>query len=160
MMRCLHRHRRHRHRAARAFTISELLIAIGILAIVGLVATQVFFASFRVSRATAAQQDAAGSFDSAMSVLRSDVWTAAEIAAPDASTAKLGKVTWRINDLMLTRDAGGDGAQSRTWPMPKGTSFVADGASLVLRVPAATGERGGDVRMISESQLLSRLKPS
>jgi type II secretory pathway pseudopilin PulG len=156
MMRCLcHRHRR----AALGFTISELLIAIGILGIFGLVATQLFYSSFRVSHATAAQQDAAGSFDSAVSVLRSDVWTAPEIAAPDARTAKLGKVTWTIKETTLTRDTG-DGARPRTWPMPKGTSFAADGAALVLRVPAAAGECGGDVRMVSESQLLSRLKPS
>jgi type II secretory pathway pseudopilin PulG len=153
MMRCVcHRHRR----AALGFTISELLIAIGILGIFGLVATQVFYSSFRVSRTTAEKQDAAGSFDSAVSVLRSDVWTAPEIAAPDPGTAKLGKVTWTIKDTTLTRDTG-DGARPRTWPMPKGTSFAADGASLVLRVPAATGERGGDVRMVSEPLVLQRL---
>ena len=156
MMRCLGHHSRG---AARAFTIAELLFAIGILGIFGLLATQVFYGSFRVSRATAQQQDAAGSFDSAVSVLRSDVWTAPEIAAPDPATVKLGKVTWTIKDDTLTRDAGDD-SRPRTWPMPKGTSFAADGAALVLRVPASTGERGGDVRMVSEPLVLQRLTSS
>jgi type II secretory pathway pseudopilin PulG len=152
-----------RHRS-RAFTITELLIAIGILGLFGAVATQVFYATFRVSSATAKNQDAAGTFDSAVTALRADAWVAGEIAAPDPATAKLGKVTWTIRDSMLTRDAGGDrdrpGTQPHSWPIPAGTTFVADGASLILRVPATSGERGGDVRMVSQSLVLSRLSPS
>jgi prepilin-type N-terminal cleavage/methylation domain-containing protein len=152
-----------RHRC-RAFTITELLIAIGILGIFAAVATQVFYATFRVGAASAKNQDAAGTFDSALSALRADAWVASEIAAPDPATAKLAKITWTIKDSVLTRDAGGNpdaaGARPRTWPVPAGTTFVADGASLILRVPTTSGERGGDVRMASQSLVLSRLAPS
>ena len=148
---------------SRAFTITELLLALGMLSIFAIAATQVFYATFRAGNAAAASQDAAGTFDSAVSALRADVWMAGDIAAPDPATAKLGQVTWKIDHARLTRDAGGDhdrpGAQPRTWPIPTGTSFVADGASLILRVPSTNGERGGDVRMISQPLVLSRLSP-
>ena len=157
MIRCSARRR------YRAFTITELLIAIGILGLFAAVATQVFYATFRVGTATAKNQDAAGTFDSAVSALRADVWITGEIAAPDPSTAKLGKITWTIKDSTLLRDPGGDhdapGDHPRTWPLPAGTTFVADGASLILRVPTTSGERGGDVRMVSQSLVLSRLAP-
>jgi prepilin-type N-terminal cleavage/methylation domain-containing protein len=148
-------HQRHR----RAFTIPELLMAIGILGIFAVAATQVFQATFRIGHATAQQQDAAASFDSAIGVLRADAWVATEIAAPDPATAKVGKVTWTINDTTLTRDAG-DGSRPHSWPMPKGVTFAADGGSLVLRVPAADGQRGGEVRMVSQTIMLSRLTAS
>jgi prepilin-type N-terminal cleavage/methylation domain-containing protein len=140
-------------------TIVELLLAIGVLGVFALAATQLFYATFRISHATAQQQDAAGSFDSALSVLRGDAWTATEITAPDPKTAKLGKVTWTIHETTLTRDAG-DGSHPRTWPMPKGLTFASDGVSLVLHVPAARGERGGDIKMVSEPLTLSRLTAS
>lgn len=143
-------------RARRGFTLPELLVAIGLLAVFAVAATRLFHATIRVGHTTAQQQDAASSFDAAMTVLRNDVWTAAAIAVPDPTTAKLGTVTWTINETTLARDAG-DGGRQRTWPAPKGSTFVADGASLVLRVPSTSGERGGDVRMVSEAAILTAL---
>jgi len=145
----------------RGFSLAELLLALGVLGLFGAAATQLFHTTFRVSHATAQQQDAAASFDAAVAAMRDDAWVASEIAAPDPATAKLGKVTWSVKDQTLTRDAGDD--RSRTWPAPTGLTFAADGGALVLRVPAGSGggaggrERGGDVRMISEPNLLSRL---
>ena len=100
----------------------ELLFAIGILGIFALAATQVFHAAVRVSHASAQQQDAAVSFESAVGVLRGDAWVANEIAAPDPGTAKLGKITWTIKETTLTRDDG-DGSRPRTWPMLKGVTL-------------------------------------
>ena len=135
----------------------ELLIAIGILGVFALAATRLFYATIRIGHATAQQQDAAGSFDAALGVLRADAWSAPEIAAANETAAKLGNVTWTINSTTLTRDAG-DNSRPRTWPIAKGTTFiVVDGTSLVLRVPAAFGERGGDVRLVSQARVLSRL---
>jgi prepilin-type N-terminal cleavage/methylation domain-containing protein len=146
----------------RAFTIPELLLAIGVLAIFSAAATQLFHVTFRVSHATAERQDAAASFETAVAAMRDDAWVAAEIAAPDPATAKLGKVTWSVKETTLTRDAG-DGRAPRTWPAPKGMTFATEneGVALLLRVPADAGARGrgGDVRMISQSKMLSRLTP-
>jgi prepilin-type N-terminal cleavage/methylation domain-containing protein len=144
----------------RAFTIPELLLAIGVLAIFAAAAAQLFHATFRVSHATAQRQDAAASLDSAVAAMRDDAWIATELATPDESTAKLGNVTWAVKETTLTRDAG-DGQPTRSWPAPKGLTFAAedDGAALLLRVPAGPGERGGDIRMISQAKLLSRLTP-
>ena len=61
----------------RAFTIPELLFAIGILAIFALAATRLFHATIRTGHAAAQQQDAANSFDSAVAALRGDAWSAA-----------------------------------------------------------------------------------
>ncbi len=142
----------------RAFTIPELLLAIGVLAIFAAAAAQLFHATFRVSHATAQRQDAAASFDAALAAIRDDAWVATEIAAPDPATAKLGGVTWSVKETTLTRDPG-DGRPPRKWPAPNGLTFATenDGVVLLLRVPAGTGERGGDVRMISQSKMLSRL---
>jgi hypothetical protein len=68
-------------------------------------ATQCFTRRFASATATAQQQDAAGAFDSAISALRDDVWVAPEIAATEPTIAKLGKVTWTIQETALTRDA-------------------------------------------------------
>jgi prepilin-type N-terminal cleavage/methylation domain-containing protein len=156
----MNRPRQHRlHRRRRAFSLLELLVAIGLLGFFAVAATQLFRATVRISHTTAQRQDAAGSFETAIGVLRGDAWTAAEIAAPDATTAKLGKVTWTARGETLTRDAG-DGSRPRTWPVPAGVTFLADNASLVLRVPPAKDERGGDVRMVSESKILSKLSAS
>ena len=146
----------HHRRRRRAFTLTELLFAIGVLSLFAAAATQLFHVTIRTGYATAQQQDAAGSFDSAVAALRGDAWVATEIAAPDPATAKLGKLTWSIKETTLTRDAG-DNSRPRTWPIPKGLTFAADGPSLVLRVPATSGERGGDVRLVSEILTLSRL---
>jgi len=151
--------RSRRRGLARAFTLTELLFALGILAIFGLATTQLFYATFRVGHATAQQQNAASAFDSAVSALRADAWIAPEITTPDPATAKLGELIWTINETTLTRDAG-DGARPRTWTAPKGMTFAADGASLVLRIPAAPGERGGDLRLISEPMTLAKLVAS
>jgi prepilin-type N-terminal cleavage/methylation domain-containing protein len=154
--------RRPRHCRPRAFTIPELLFAIGILGIFAAAATQLFHATFRINHATAQEQDAAGSFDSAVAALRADAWVATEIAAPGPTTAKLGKITWTINETTLTRDAG-DGSRPRIWTLPQGVTFAAEATSLVLRVPAPRGgggERGGDVRMVSQVMTLSRLTSS
>jgi prepilin-type N-terminal cleavage/methylation domain-containing protein len=157
--------RRHHRRHRRAFTIAELLLAIGVLAIFAAAATQLFHLTFRVSHATAQRQDAVASFDSALTAMRDDAWVATEIAASDPATAKLGKVTWSVKETKLTRDAG-DGRPARMWPAPKGLTFATDndGVALLLRVPASAGggERGGgggDVRMISQPRMLSRLTP-
>ncbi len=144
-------------RRSRGFTMPELLFALGILGIFALAGTQLFYSTVRISRATAQQQDAAASFDSALTVLRGDAWVATEIAAPDPTTARLGKITWTIKDSTLTRETG-DSSRPHTWPVPKGLTFAGDGASIVVRIPAASaGERGGDVRMVSEPLLLARL---
>ena len=145
----------------RAITLAELLVAIGLLGVFALAATQLFHATIRIGHATAQQQDTAGSFDAALNALRGDVWIASEIAATDATAAKLGNVTWTIRDTTLTRVAS-DGTPPRTWPVPKGTVFITEGGggggvSLVLRLPAADGQRGGDVRMVSETLVRARL---
>lgn len=144
-------------RRRRAFTMPELLLALGILGVFALAATQLFYATMRVSRNAAEQQDAAGSLDSAVATLRADVWSAGEIATPDASTANVGTVTWRIKDSALTRDAGDDAAPKR-WDIPPGATFSAERAAIVLHVPRTKSERGGDVRMISQSLVLAKLK--
>ncbi|MEA2736608.1 MAG: hypothetical protein QOE14_3059 [Humisphaera sp.] len=140
----------------RAFTLTELLIAIGDLGLFGAAAGKVLHATMRVGYFSALQQDEAGSFDSAAGALRDDAWSAAEMAAPNPQTAKLGKIIWTIDDTKLTRDAG-DAAPRRSWTVPSGVTFAVDGPALVLRVPAKPGERSSDVRMVSEAILLSRL---
>ena len=144
----------------RAFTITELLLALGVLGLFAAAATQLFHATFRVNHSMAKQQDAANSFESALAVMRADAWVAADIATPDEATAKLGTVTWTVRDGVMARDAG-DGGAVRTWPAPTpapgaeapGFVFATEGGVLVLRVPRVSG----DVRMISQVNTLSRL---
>jgi prepilin-type N-terminal cleavage/methylation domain-containing protein len=146
-----------RRRLESGFTITELLIALGVLALFAVAATQLFYATMRLSRTSAERQDAASQFDSAVGALRADVWSAGEIAAPDSSTARVGNVTWTVKDHTLTRDAG-DSEPQRRWEVPPGVTFAAEPAALVLRVARSPGEPGGDVRMVSQSLVLARLK--
>jgi prepilin-type N-terminal cleavage/methylation domain-containing protein len=149
--------RRHR----RAFTIPELLFALGILGVFALTATQLFYATMRVSRNSAEHMDAAASFDSAVAALRADAWSAGEIATPNDNIAKLGNITWTISGTTLMRDAdnGVDGgATPRRWEVPPGGTFTAEPAAVVFHVPRTKSERGGDVRMVSQPLVLEKLK--
>ena len=141
-----------------AFTIPEILFAIGILAVFSLTATRLFHSTMRIGHAAAEQQDAAGSFDSALSALRADVWTSRKIASPDAATVQAGDVKWSVNETTLARDAG-DGSMPRTWQVPAGLTFAADGARLVLRLPRPknSDRDAPDVVMVSQPLLLARL---
>ena len=149
-----------RPRRPAAFTVPELLFALGILGVFALAATQLFYATMRVSRNSAEQMDAAGSFDSAVAALRADAWAAREIATPSENTAKLDKVTWTISDTTLMRDAGGDGdgATLRRWEIPPGATFSGEPAAIVFRVPRTKSERGGDIQMVSQPLVLAKLK--
>ena len=148
-----------RHHPRRgAFTITELLIAIGVLAVFAAAATQLFYATMRVNRTSAERQDAAGTFDAAVAAMRADAWTAPQITSPDDGTARLGKVTWTAEDSTLTRDAG-DGQPARRWELPSRVTFAGEPAAVVMRLAPALNVRGGDVRMVSQPLLLARMKP-
>jgi type II secretory pathway pseudopilin PulG len=146
-----------RHRRI-GFTLNELLVALGLLAVFAIAATRLFQATMRVGRSAADAADAAASLDTASTALRADAWAAEEINVPNPTTAKLGPATWTIRGERLTRAAGNE--PPRHWPAPPGVTFAADPpAVLVLRLPGSDPSKDGELRLVSQKQLLARLAP-
>jgi prepilin-type N-terminal cleavage/methylation domain-containing protein len=133
----------------RAFTLTEMLSVLILLSALALVATRLFTTTSRLTVNSAKARDTMISTDTALAVLRGDVWSARKIETPDARTAKLTLgddrvVLWTIADNRLARRQGD---LERHWVTPPNASFTSDELSLSLN----------EVRMTSQVELLRRL---
>ena len=156
------RPRRPRRPRPRGFFLIELLIVILLLGVFGLVAARLFHATMMLSfRASRSQNDTA-SFETAVAALRADVWSGTTINVTDAQSLIVTRgaketsedITWSMTGTDLVR---GDGHRANHWPIPPGCSFAADGPAVVLTVATSKGQRGGELRFVNESQLVTRL---
>jgi hypothetical protein len=152
-----------RRAVAAAFTITELLIVLSLYALISLAGGRLFNAAIRTGSGTAGAQNAAATTESALTVLRADAWSAAEIAPAGASvTLRPGgggtsTITWTSAGATLTRHV--PGTPDRQWPIGTGVTFSVDGPSLVLHLAASKRVQASDVRLVSELRLLSGVKP-
>jgi type II secretory pathway pseudopilin PulG len=141
------------------FWLIELLFVLGLLGIVAILATKLFTATIRLGQDATQAQNHAATLDSISAVLRSDLWAAAkfEVAADGRRATIAGgkeEVTWSIDGETMTR-LEKDSPTPRRWSIAKETTFDADGAMLVLRLPAG----GGEARFVRQTQILARLWP-
>ena len=151
--------RRRGPRACRAgFFLYELLFVIGLFAIVGLMMTRLFGATFRLGQTATAAQDHANTLDAVSSALRSDAWSATKFELTGDRSVTFREdgdrtIVWSINGETLTRKE--NDSPVRRWTIASGSTFAADGVALVFRLPAG----GGEARFASQTQLLGRLAP-
>src|SRR4051794_20074687 len=103
--------RRQRSSRARAFTITEMLVILGLLGVAGLLSSRLFTASMRVIAAAPAAQDQQASFERMTGMLHQDVWGAQKIVITDNRSIELDRVTWRFTDTAAIR-TNSDGEQS------------------------------------------------
>ena len=145
----------------RGFTLTELLIVLILLGFVALAGGRLFSAAIRLGHSSAQVQNTAATFDAATSQLRADVWSAAAIEVDDKRAVIHpggggAAVTWSCAGGLLVRDP--DGGTPRQWPLGADVTFRADGPSLVVHVPDTRAVAGGDVRLVSQLQLLQRMQ--
>ncbi len=138
----------------RAFTLIELLAAMILLAVFALIAGRLFQATFRLAQTSTQTQEAMATFDVAVATMRRDVWSAQSVRA-EGNALMIGEsVAWKISGNDLSRV---EADRTSHWPIPSNATFRADGPAIVLAVPESKTAQAGDVRMISQMQLLNEL---
>ena len=168
--------------ARRGTTLIELIGYLGILAVAMLLLSEVFMMLMHVTKETTDRDVMIGRVDTAVDMLRRDVWSATEIkitppasrgpesagGAASAGTSENrvemkepgGTIVWQMgDDGLLTRSDGGTGpGHTWTWKdMPKVT-FAVQGSVLVVQVDSGPG--GGkheQVTLISQRLAGGRL---
>jgi type II secretory pathway component PulJ len=93
------------------FTMTEMLGALIMLAVVSLFAARLFRSSMRVVADAPAAQNSMTASEAMLRQLRADCWNAAEVRAPanDRAEIRLGdgkSVRWQIADESVTRTSG------------------------------------------------------
>ena len=145
----------------RGFTLTEMLVALGILSIFALAGTRLFHSTMRLSHDTAEEQNSIAAFDSAIASLRADVWTATGIeATADRVTLKgpSGQaIEWSYSGGKLKRTV--TGLSSSEWPLSDAVVFSSDETSLVIRIPETKSRRSTEISFASEVPLVQRLIP-
>lgn len=140
---------RHRYLAVRrsrqAFSLIELMIALGLFATIALVAGKAFHFTFRTMYRVDVTQTAITQWEQAQRTLRQDVWAASSVQTPNETTAvvDLGggqTATWSIDDAnALTRVVNQNGQErSRSrWPeLLRSTRFGSENDGLIVTATA------------------------
>jgi prepilin-type N-terminal cleavage/methylation domain-containing protein len=151
----------HSSRRRRGFTLTELLIVLILLGFVALAGGRLFSAAIRLGHDSAETQNHAAAFDAMIGSLRSDVWSAASVEADGGRAvvhpAGVGPaVTWSSAGGVIVRDP--DGGEPRQWAVGSDVTFALDGPALVVHVPQTRAVAGGELRLVNEVQLLSRMR--
>jgi prepilin-type N-terminal cleavage/methylation domain-containing protein len=127
----------HRRRTIRrAFTMTEILMALSLLTIFFAAAGEIFRSTVLLSSEAPQTSDRSAQIDSALYQLRRDVWNSPKISTPNPKSAELEstgqKITWTIDQTgNLTRtDAKG---KPELWKsIAKNWSFHTDGPSIKI----------------------------
>jgi len=150
-------------RRSGGFTLLELLVAIGLLAVVGLIGMHLFRSTVLVSQDAAKAASSMTRVDAALAELRADAWGAKsiEVTAPDSVTLEQsagGAIHWHAGSAGdLVRDAAG--TTTRWTGLPGGVAFAADGAALTVELKGTSEHPGGLAAMPSQVLLAAEDKP-
>lgn len=136
----------------RGMTMIEMMIALSLLAVVGLVLVQVFGGTMRVHRDTMAAHDALGRIQRLDDLLRRDAWGAAAIQSADGAvriTAADGSaITWRVEDESTLVRESADTTQR--WPMAMPVELGAQEPAVTLRLGHPESGRAATMRFVSQ----------
>jgi type II secretory pathway pseudopilin PulG len=143
-------------RADSAFMLVELMFVLGLLAVVALVATQIFLFNMRTSTQLSQQHQAQAQFDQATAQLRRDVWGASSLESQTAQVlnVKLAdgrEVTWHAGKA-LERTSN---SQSRRWDaLDADIAFEVRGPTVAIAVEPHKSDPGGKLTLVSQAMLL------
>ena len=139
----------------RGFTLTEVLFALILFSLFGIIAAKLFHTTMKLADSTAQAHDTGLRLDHAVAAFRNDAWTAPQIEPPQENRAVLGDVTWSIEKNVLRRtDSSG---QVREWALPGDAGFSMDGSMLILNISPTARRAGDEWRVVSEMQLLAGL---
>lgn len=147
----------------RGFTLLELLFALGILAVVGLISVKLFRSTVLVSQGAETAAASMTRMDSALASIRRDAWGAESIQVGDAKSVTLqqpggASVRWHAEHPgEMVRDEAGK--QTHWSALPGGITFAVDGAVLVVQLTGTPDHPGGETRMPSQVLLAAEDKP-
>lgn len=145
----------------RGFVLIEMLAVLALLAAFGIVSAKLFTSLMRQMRTTAAAQSVAGRLDSALSTLRTDVWSATQLQAQDTTlilTTGAHTVTWLADDKgNLSRTETGAApvtSDTRRWDnLPARLSFAVNGTVVSVHVTESDGH-SDTLPLLSEAATL------
>ena len=146
----------------RGFTLTEMLAVIILFSAFAIIAERLITTTWRVSYNASQSQNAATSIESAINVLRSDVWSAQTITTKDVKSVELKRgdghlVTWSIDGGKFSRR---DGAREDHWQAPPGASLSSDGTTLILNVADPKKDIPvNQVQMVSQLLLAAKMNP-
>ena len=148
--------RRRRHKAA-GFILFELMFVLLLLTLFSLGAIQLVALSLKVPKQAADRHNQVLRFDSLVTRLREDVWSARSVLAPDERTLKIAfvdgpAITWKVDNGRVQRSIA-DSNLSQKWEMDQQLSFAVDPPIVSLNVKEKTGEPG-TIRLSSQRMLL------
>jgi len=140
------------------FVLIEMLIAIGLLAVAGLIWTQVLRMAAQASRDISQQQPAEMRVDQAIRELRNDAWSASDVQFHDPHWLSIRSgegvtIEWRC-DKGLSRQEG-SGEPQRWEVVAPDLSFRVRRATIVLELKGSKQTRDEQVEVVSETMLLS-----
>jgi prepilin-type N-terminal cleavage/methylation domain-containing protein len=90
------------------FTLLEMLITIGVLAVLALLMSRLAGSTFKTIDQTRSADRGNAAMDRALMLLRQDAWSAGKIGANADGSITVGEATWRSADSTVTRSQGGD----------------------------------------------------
>lgn len=147
--------------ARRGFMLIEMMVVIGLLAVVGLIAAQLFHLMEKVERESLWQQIHESQLDQAVRQLRQDVWRAGAVEVPAPGEVRLAmsdgqEIDWAMSGSLTRRSAAltEDGSTRHWKDLGVTFGFSRRGAALVVDV-SQMGEPHGRLTMVSQSMLLS-----
>jgi len=151
--------RRFGHRAA--FTLFEMLVALGVSTVLFGVAGELFNANFKVIGKSEVLSRQTAQIDSALFRLRHDVWSASQITVPTPRSVSLvnpdgGKVSWVVTADGSVQRTDADG-HTMTWPIGIPLMFSTDHFALSVSSPDAQGAKS--VRLVSQFLLARGATP-
>jgi hypothetical protein len=134
----------------------ELMVVLGLLAVVGLIATQIFVVNLRTSSKLAEEHQEQMQFDQATNQLRRDVWNASSLTLQGPQELQIGfpdgqTITWHAGKL-LDRTFK---SEARRWDAIKtNITFELHGPIVTLVVEPTQSEAGGKIVLVSQAVLL------
>lgn len=136
-------------------TLFEMLVALSLLAVVGLVTAQLFRGTINVHRETSAAHDALSRSQRLADRLRRDAWGAAAIESVDGKLrlTDVGgvAVAWGVEEgTTLVRESGDE---PHRWQMGMPVSLAAEGPAVVLRLGKPDSSDASTMRFISQIML-------
>jgi type II secretory pathway pseudopilin PulG len=146
---------------AHGFVMVEMLVVIGLLAVVGLVAGQLFRVTMQVQRESAWQQIHESQLDQAVRQLRTDVWRASsiDVRRPDAVRLNMSdgqEIDWEAGSSLVRKSLSlaEDQPEQRWNDLGVSLRFTQRGVGLVVDVSRGA-ESQGRTTLISQEMLLS-----
>lgn len=152
---------RNLRRRKRAFTMIEMLFVLGLLGVITLAGGRLFVTAMKTTHSAAQAQNRAARFDSAVSALRRDVWSAQKVTvASDGAVTINGShnsaTTWTSKSGALIRHV--NGGHDQTWNIEAKATFAPADLGLELQLAPSKSAEGAELHFDSEWQLLRRMQ--